>query len=179
MSSEFWTVFGISGERLDGVDSEAAAQKLRGRAGTIVTVKVHSVIIILSLYNINFIFFLCSDTCWGWTFESVIEFFSTYYAKLLSVLLNLQRRRFNYIVFFYNNKIRPLFFLIQRISMLTYQYERRILTVYCFQILVHTSLYVMDSRFCVPKDVEFEKIWLLNTYQKRIWLLCTCIRRLG
>ena len=49
MSSEFWTVFGISGERLDGVDSEAAAQKLRGRAGTIVTVKVHSVIIILSL----------------------------------------------------------------------------------------------------------------------------------
>ncbi|XP_075639398.1 carboxyl-terminal-processing peptidase 3, chloroplastic isoform X1 [Castanea sativa] len=32
----------INGERLDGVDSEAAAQKLRGRAGTIVTVKVHS-----------------------------------------------------------------------------------------------------------------------------------------
>ncbi|MCD9646005.1 Carboxyl-terminal-processing peptidase 3, chloroplastic [Datura stramonium] len=29
------------GERLDGVDSETAAQKLRGRAGTIVTVKVH------------------------------------------------------------------------------------------------------------------------------------------
>ncbi|KAK4365177.1 hypothetical protein RND71_016535 [Anisodus tanguticus] len=28
-------------ERLDGVDSETAAQKLRGRAGTIVTVKVH------------------------------------------------------------------------------------------------------------------------------------------
>ncbi|XP_075110694.1 carboxyl-terminal-processing peptidase 3, chloroplastic isoform X1 [Nicotiana tabacum] len=32
----------INGERLDGVDSETAAQKLRGRAGTIVTVKVHS-----------------------------------------------------------------------------------------------------------------------------------------
>ncbi|XP_022151662.1 carboxyl-terminal-processing peptidase 3, chloroplastic [Momordica charantia] len=31
----------INGERLDGVDSEAAAQKLRGRVGTIVTVKVH------------------------------------------------------------------------------------------------------------------------------------------
>ncbi|XP_060206540.1 carboxyl-terminal-processing peptidase 3, chloroplastic [Lycium barbarum] len=31
----------INGERLDGVDSETAAQKLRGRAGTIVTVKVH------------------------------------------------------------------------------------------------------------------------------------------
>ena len=57
MSSEFWTVFGLSGERLDGVDSEAAAQKLRGRAGTIVTVKVHSVIIILSLYNIILFFF--------------------------------------------------------------------------------------------------------------------------
>lgn len=178
MSSEFWTVFGISGERLDGVDSEAAAQKLRGRAGTIVTVKVHSVIIILSLYNIILFFFSVLINVED-EHLSVIEFFSTYYAKLLSVLLNLQRRRFNYIVFFYNNKIRPLFFLIQRISMLTYQYERRILTVYCFQILVHTSLYVMDSRFCVPKDVEFEKIWLLNTYQKRIWLLCTCIRRLG
>ena len=178
MSSEFWTVFGISGERLDGVDSEAAAQKLRGRAGTIVTVKVHSVIIILSLYNIILFFFSVLINVED-EHLSVIEFFSTYYAKLLSVLLNLQRRRFNYIVFFYNNKIRPLFFLIQRISMLTYQYKRRILTVYCFQILVHTSLYVMDSRFCVPKDVEFEKIWLLNTYQKRIWLLCTCIRRLG
>lgn len=178
MSSEFWTVFGISGERLDGVDSEAAAQKLRGRAGTIVTVKVHSVIIILSLYNIILFFFSVLINVED-EHLSVIEFFSTYYAKLLSILLNLQRRRFNYIVFFYNNKIRPLFFLIQRISMLTYQYKRRILTVYCFQILVHTSLYVMDSRFCVPKDVEFEKIWLLNTYQKRIWLLCTCIRRLG
>ncbi|XP_015866140.2 carboxyl-terminal-processing peptidase 3, chloroplastic [Ziziphus jujuba] len=32
----------INGERLDGVDGEAAAQKLRGRAGTTVTVKVHS-----------------------------------------------------------------------------------------------------------------------------------------
>lgn len=31
------------GERLDGVDSETAAQKLRGRAGTTVTVKVHRV----------------------------------------------------------------------------------------------------------------------------------------
>ncbi|KAH7512449.1 hypothetical protein FEM48_Zijuj12G0091900 [Ziziphus jujuba var. spinosa] len=31
-----------AGERLDGVDGEAAAQKLRGRAGTTVTVKVHS-----------------------------------------------------------------------------------------------------------------------------------------
>lgn len=54
MSSEFCTVFGTSGERLDGVDSEAAAQKLRGHAGTNVTVKVHSVIIILSLSNIIF-----------------------------------------------------------------------------------------------------------------------------
>ncbi|KAH9648106.1 Carboxyl-terminal-processing peptidase 3 [Citrus sinensis] len=33
----------INGERLDGIDSEAAALKLRGRAGTPVTVKVHSV----------------------------------------------------------------------------------------------------------------------------------------
>ncbi|KAH6799596.1 hypothetical protein C2S51_036080 [Perilla frutescens var. frutescens] len=33
----------INGERLEGVDSEAAAQKLRGRVGTTVTVKVHSV----------------------------------------------------------------------------------------------------------------------------------------
>ncbi|KAK6149181.1 hypothetical protein DH2020_016706 [Rehmannia glutinosa] len=33
----------INGERLDGVASEAAAQKLRGRVGTSVTVKVHSV----------------------------------------------------------------------------------------------------------------------------------------
>ncbi|KAF3442585.1 hypothetical protein FNV43_RR16501 [Rhamnella rubrinervis] len=33
----------INGERLDGIDSEAAAQKLRGRAGTTVTVKVHPV----------------------------------------------------------------------------------------------------------------------------------------
>ncbi|KAH9678821.1 Carboxyl-terminal-processing peptidase 3 [Citrus sinensis] len=32
----------INGERLDGIDSEAAALKLRGRAGTSVTVKVHS-----------------------------------------------------------------------------------------------------------------------------------------
>ncbi|KDP37349.1 hypothetical protein JCGZ_06803 [Jatropha curcas] len=32
----------INGERLDGVDSEAAARKLRGRVGTSVTVKVHS-----------------------------------------------------------------------------------------------------------------------------------------
>ncbi|XP_057784253.1 carboxyl-terminal-processing peptidase 3, chloroplastic isoform X1 [Salvia miltiorrhiza] len=32
----------INGERLDGVASEAAAQKLRGRVGTTVTVKVHS-----------------------------------------------------------------------------------------------------------------------------------------
>ncbi|XP_008442232.1 carboxyl-terminal-processing peptidase 3, chloroplastic isoform X2 [Cucumis melo] len=33
----------INGERLDGVDSETVAQKLRGRVGTIVTVKVHDV----------------------------------------------------------------------------------------------------------------------------------------
>ncbi|XP_057982431.1 carboxyl-terminal-processing peptidase 3, chloroplastic [Malania oleifera] len=32
----------INGERLDGVDSETAAQKLRGRVGTTVTVKLHS-----------------------------------------------------------------------------------------------------------------------------------------
>ncbi|KAL6987094.1 Carboxyl-terminal-processing peptidase 3, chloroplastic, variant 2 [Sarracenia purpurea var. burkii] len=32
----------INGERLDGIDSEAAAQRLRGRAGTTVTVKLHS-----------------------------------------------------------------------------------------------------------------------------------------
>ncbi|CAK9319321.1 unnamed protein product [Citrullus colocynthis] len=33
----------INGERLDGVDSETVAQKLRGHVGTIVTVKVHDV----------------------------------------------------------------------------------------------------------------------------------------
>lgn len=33
----------INGERLDGVDSEGAAQRLRGKAGTTVTVKVHRV----------------------------------------------------------------------------------------------------------------------------------------
>lgn len=33
----------INGERLDGVASEAAAQKLRGRIGTTVTMKVHTV----------------------------------------------------------------------------------------------------------------------------------------
>ncbi|XP_062165628.1 carboxyl-terminal-processing peptidase 3, chloroplastic [Alnus glutinosa] len=32
----------INGERVDGIDGEAAAQKLRGRAGTAVTVKVQS-----------------------------------------------------------------------------------------------------------------------------------------
>ncbi|KAK9289565.1 hypothetical protein L1049_007721 [Liquidambar formosana] len=32
----------INGERLDGVNSETAAQKLRGRAGTTVTVKLHN-----------------------------------------------------------------------------------------------------------------------------------------
>lgn len=32
----------INGERLDGIGSEAAAQKLRGQVGTTVTVKVHS-----------------------------------------------------------------------------------------------------------------------------------------
>jgi len=30
-----------TGERLDGIDSETAAQRLRGNAGTTVTVKVH------------------------------------------------------------------------------------------------------------------------------------------
>ncbi|KFK35013.1 hypothetical protein AALP_AA5G222800 [Arabis alpina] len=33
----------INGEKLDGIDSEAAAQKLRGRVGTFVTVKLKSV----------------------------------------------------------------------------------------------------------------------------------------
>ncbi|CAL9246007.1 unnamed protein product [Arabidopsis halleri] len=33
----------INGEKLDGVDSEAAAQKLRGRVGTFVTIKLKSV----------------------------------------------------------------------------------------------------------------------------------------
>ncbi|XVE96017.1 hypothetical protein REPUB_Repub02eG0185400 [Reevesia pubescens] len=33
----------INGQRLDGVDSEAAAQRLRGKAGTSVTVKLHTV----------------------------------------------------------------------------------------------------------------------------------------
>ncbi|XP_040970167.1 carboxyl-terminal-processing peptidase 3, chloroplastic isoform X2 [Gossypium hirsutum] len=33
----------INGQRLDGVDSEAAAQRLRGKAGTSVTVKLHRV----------------------------------------------------------------------------------------------------------------------------------------
>jgi len=36
-----------AGERLDGIDSETAAQRLRGNAGTTVTVKVHRVTIIL------------------------------------------------------------------------------------------------------------------------------------
>jgi hypothetical protein len=35
-----------AGERLDGIDSEGAAQRLRGNAGTTVTVKVHCEIII-------------------------------------------------------------------------------------------------------------------------------------
>lgn len=42
----FWET---SGERLDGFNSEAAAQKLRGRAGTAVTVKLQSVIFIFFL----------------------------------------------------------------------------------------------------------------------------------
>lgn len=33
-----------SGENLDGVDTEVAVQKLRGRVGTTVTIKVQSVI---------------------------------------------------------------------------------------------------------------------------------------
>ncbi|VVB06068.1 unnamed protein product [Arabis nemorensis] len=33
----------INGEKLDGIDSEAAAQKLRGRVGTLVTIKLKSV----------------------------------------------------------------------------------------------------------------------------------------
>ncbi|KAL7197364.1 hypothetical protein ACSBR2_019990 [Camellia fascicularis] len=33
----------INGEKLDGIDSETAAQKLRGRVGTSVTVKLHNV----------------------------------------------------------------------------------------------------------------------------------------
>lgn len=41
-----------SGEILEGVGSEVAAQKLRGRAGTTVTVKLHSVITFLSLLSI-------------------------------------------------------------------------------------------------------------------------------
>lgn len=44
-----------AGERLDGVDSEGAAQKLRGNAGTTVTVKVHCEIIIVSCFNISII----------------------------------------------------------------------------------------------------------------------------
>lgn len=34
---------GTLGERLDGISSEGAAQKLRGKVGTSVTVKVHRV----------------------------------------------------------------------------------------------------------------------------------------
>lgn len=33
----------FTGQKLDGIDSEAAAQKLRGRVGTSVTVKLKSV----------------------------------------------------------------------------------------------------------------------------------------
>lgn len=53
-------ICGTSGERLDGVDSEAAALKLRGRAGTSVTVKLHSVMIHLS--------FLQHIICLFWPF---------------------------------------------------------------------------------------------------------------
>ena len=38
------TVCITSGEKLNGVDTEVAVQKLRGRVGTTVTVKFHSVI---------------------------------------------------------------------------------------------------------------------------------------
>lgn len=34
-----------SGEKVNGIDTEVAVQKLRGRVGTTVTVKVHRVII--------------------------------------------------------------------------------------------------------------------------------------
>lgn len=47
--------FMSSGENLDGVDTEVAVQKLRGRVGTTVTVKVQSVII-----NSLFFFFQVS-----------------------------------------------------------------------------------------------------------------------
>lgn len=46
LSSSFW-LCGTLGERLDGITSEGAAQKLRGRVGTTVTVKVSSVYILL------------------------------------------------------------------------------------------------------------------------------------
>lgn len=48
----------ISGEKLDGIDSEAAAQKLRGRVGTFVTVKLKKVsTILLSSLSISSAFF--------------------------------------------------------------------------------------------------------------------------
>ena len=39
----------IPGQKLDGIDSEAAAQKLRGRVGTSVTVKLKSVCTIICM----------------------------------------------------------------------------------------------------------------------------------
>jgi hypothetical protein len=41
-----------AGERLDGIDSEGAAQRLRGNAGTTVTVKVHCEMIILPFFEL-------------------------------------------------------------------------------------------------------------------------------
>lgn len=52
-------IFFNVGERLNGIPSEAAAQKLRGRVGTTVTVKVHTVSIphlakYFSVYTVSF-----------------------------------------------------------------------------------------------------------------------------
>lgn len=71
----FENIYDSAGERLDGIDSEAAAQRLRGNAGTTVTVKVHSVII--SVYvNISIIELLsyASDRCFWIAFEMLISF---------------------------------------------------------------------------------------------------------
>lgn len=51
MSNFTWKYFDFAGESVDGIDSEAAAQRLRGNAGTTVTVKVHCEIIILPFFS--------------------------------------------------------------------------------------------------------------------------------
>lgn len=68
-----------SGERLDGIDSEGAAQRLRGRAGTTVTVKVWSVIFNCLCANVaeSRNRSLLSDSLKAWLFLHNISFWIT------------------------------------------------------------------------------------------------------